>query len=57
MAATSGIQNLKGTWDYVDGEHFDDYMKELVRRSSSFYRFKYFFSKRVLVSLFVNQLN
>ena len=29
MAATSGIQKLKGTWEYVDGEHFDDYMKEL----------------------------
>jgi len=29
MAATSEIQKLKGTWEYVDGEHFDDYMKEL----------------------------
>ncbi|CAF1476159.1 unnamed protein product [Rotaria sp. Silwood1] len=27
--ASSGIQALKGSWDYVDGEHFDDYMKEL----------------------------
>ncbi|CAF0791318.1 unnamed protein product [Adineta steineri] len=27
--ASSGIQGLKGTWDYVDGEHFDEYMKEL----------------------------
>ncbi len=34
MAATSSIQKLKGTWEYVDGEHFDDYMKELVRRFS-----------------------
>ena len=34
MAATSAIQKLKGTWEYVDGEHFDDYMKELVRRFS-----------------------
>jgi predicted YcjX-like family ATPase len=32
MAATSGIQKLKGTWEYVDGERFDDYMKEIVRR-------------------------
>lgn len=31
MSATSAIQKLKGTWEYVDGEHFDDYMKELVR--------------------------
>jgi len=29
MAATSGIEKLKGTWEYVDGEHFDDYMKEI----------------------------
>lgn len=29
MAATNGIQKLKGTWEYVDGEHFDDYMKEI----------------------------
>ena len=27
--ASSGIETLKGKWDYVDGEHFDDYMKEL----------------------------
>jgi hypothetical protein len=32
MAAHHGIDKLKGTWEYVDGEHFDDYMKELVRR-------------------------
>ena len=32
MAATSGIEKLQGTWEYVDGEHFDDYMKELVGR-------------------------
>ena len=37
MAATSAIQKLKGTWEYVDGEHFDDYMKELVRRISAFF--------------------
>ncbi|CAF4192292.1 unnamed protein product [Rotaria socialis] len=29
MAATAGIEKLKGTWEYVDGEHFDDYMKEI----------------------------
>ncbi|CAF1604783.1 unnamed protein product [Adineta ricciae] len=29
MAATSGIEKLQGTWEYVDGEHFDDYMKEI----------------------------
>ncbi|CAF0844062.1 unnamed protein product [Rotaria sordida] len=29
MTATSGIEKLKGTWEYVDGEHFDDYMKEI----------------------------
>ncbi|CAF0937830.1 unnamed protein product [Rotaria sordida] len=27
--ATSGVEALKGTWEYVDGENFDDYMKEL----------------------------
>jgi hypothetical protein len=32
MAAKSAIEKLKGTWEYVDGERFDDYMKELVRR-------------------------
>ncbi len=32
MAANSGVQKLKGTWEYVDGERFDDYMKEIVRR-------------------------
>jgi hypothetical protein len=32
--ATSGVEKLVGTWEYVDGEHFDDYMKELVRRFS-----------------------
>ena len=34
MAATSAIEKLKGTWEYVEGENFDDYMKEIVRRSS-----------------------
>ena len=30
MASTNGgIEKLKGTWDYVDGEHFDDYLKEM----------------------------
>ncbi|CAF1476175.1 unnamed protein product [Rotaria sp. Silwood1] len=28
MAGT-GVEALKGHWDYVDGENFDDYMKEL----------------------------
>ena len=23
------VEELKGNWDYVDGEHFDEYMKEL----------------------------
>lgn len=32
MAATSAIEKLKGTWEYVDGEHFDDFMKEIVSR-------------------------
>ena len=32
MAATNGVEHLQGTWEYVDGEHFDDYMKELVSR-------------------------
>jgi len=27
--ATSGVEKLVGTWEYVDGEHFDDYMKEI----------------------------
>ncbi|CAF3120883.1 unnamed protein product [Rotaria socialis] len=27
--ASSGVEGLKGTWDYVDGENFDEYMKEL----------------------------
>ena len=31
MTATAGIEKLKGTWEYVDGEHFDDFMKEIVR--------------------------
>ncbi|CAF0838768.1 unnamed protein product [Adineta ricciae] len=26
---SSGCDGLKGTWDYVDGENFDEYMKEL----------------------------
>lgn len=29
--ATEGIEKLKGTWEYVEGEHFDDYLKEIVR--------------------------
>ncbi|UJR30140.1 hypothetical protein I4U23_017681 [Adineta vaga] len=27
--ASNSCDGLKGTWDYVDGENFDDYMKEL----------------------------
>ncbi|CAF1482286.1 unnamed protein product [Rotaria magnacalcarata] len=27
-SADSDIQMLKGTWDYVDGENFDEYLKE-----------------------------
>lgn len=30
MAATNGIEKLIGTWEYVDGERFDDYLKEIV---------------------------
>ena len=30
MAATGGIEKLNGVWEYVDGEHFDDYLKEIV---------------------------
>ncbi|CAF1011931.1 unnamed protein product [Didymodactylos carnosus] len=26
----SEVEKLKGTWDYIDGENFDDFMKELV---------------------------
>ncbi|CAF2689370.1 unnamed protein product [Rotaria sp. Silwood2] len=26
---SSGVQGLKGNWDYVDGENFDEYMKEI----------------------------
>ncbi|UJR30119.1 hypothetical protein I4U23_017660 [Adineta vaga] len=29
MAASSGIVKLQGTWEYVDGERFDDYLKEI----------------------------
>ncbi|CAF1493327.1 unnamed protein product, partial [Rotaria sordida] len=30
MASTaSAIEKLKGTWDYVDGENFDEYLKEM----------------------------
>ncbi|CAF1006245.1 unnamed protein product [Adineta ricciae] len=29
MQASPALEKLKGTWEYVDGEHFDDYMKEL----------------------------
>jgi hypothetical protein len=42
MAANSSVQKLKGTWEYVDGEHFDDYMKELVRRFFFAYSVDYF---------------
>ena len=36
MTATSGIEKLQGTWEYVDGEHFDDYMKEIVSELDDF---------------------
>ena len=41
MAASASIEKLKGTWEYVDGEHFDDYMKEIgvgfaLRQSAKF---------------------
>ncbi|CAF0892266.1 unnamed protein product [Adineta steineri] len=29
MSASAGIRKLIGSWEYVDGEHFDDYMKEI----------------------------
>jgi hypothetical protein len=57
MAANSGVEKLQGTWEYVDGEHFDDYMKEIVRRFSSLMISICFICNRVLVLLFVNQLN
>ncbi|CAF3722765.1 unnamed protein product [Rotaria sordida] len=28
-SAASAIEKLKGTWDYVDGENFDEYLKEM----------------------------
>lgn len=34
MAAGTGIEALKGTWEYVEGERFDDYLKEIVSVSS-----------------------
>mgnify|MGYP002378748405 CR=1 FL=1 len=30
MAGTA-VENLVGTWEYVDGENFDNYMKEIVK--------------------------
>jgi hypothetical protein len=36
MAGTA-VEKLVGTWEYVDGEHFDDYMKEIVRNSFLFF--------------------
>jgi hypothetical protein len=49
MAVPSSVQKLKGTWEYVDGEHFDDWMKEIVRRFSWFVSLKFylFFEKGV----------
>ncbi|CAF1188509.1 unnamed protein product [Rotaria magnacalcarata] len=29
MANSSDVEALKGSWDYVDNENFDNYMKEL----------------------------
>ncbi|CAF1509390.1 unnamed protein product [Adineta steineri] len=26
---STGVQGLKGSWDYLDGENFDEYMKEI----------------------------
>ncbi|CAF4106719.1 unnamed protein product [Rotaria sp. Silwood1] len=28
-SAASAIEKLKGTWDYVNGENFDEYLKEM----------------------------
>lgn len=54
----SGVDKLVGTWEYVDGEHFDDYMKEIVRkRECSSHLGSISSSLRVLVLLFVNLLN
>jgi hypothetical protein len=33
MTATAGIEKLKGTWEYVTGENFDEFMKEIVRET------------------------
>jgi hypothetical protein len=33
MAAADSIAKLQGTWEYVEGERFDDYMKEIVSES------------------------
>jgi fatty acid-binding protein 3 len=51
MAANSGIEKLKGTWEYVDGEHFDDYMKEIgvgfaLRQSAKLVKPKLIISER-----------
>ena len=32
----TGVEQLVGTWEYVDGENFDDYMKEIVRKGFFF---------------------
>ncbi|CAF1150576.1 unnamed protein product [Didymodactylos carnosus] len=29
MASGNGVEALKGTWDYVDGENFEDFLKEV----------------------------
>lgn len=31
MASNDGIEKLIGTWEYVDGEHFDDFLSKIVR--------------------------
>jgi hypothetical protein len=36
MVATSSIGKLKGTWELVASENFDNYMQEIVRRFSCF---------------------
>ncbi len=31
-SADSTIQKLIGTWDYIDGENFDEYLQEMGKK-------------------------
>lgn len=36
MASTNpAIQQLQGTWDYIDGENFDAYLQEIGKTADS----------------------